>query len=118
MQIFQNPPSQQDAEQLESLAIKFEQCFIDHLFIIFGLTRKALAAEHNALLQEIASYKDGQILEAEYNRICGLFKQSAPWLTDTSAEETFSNYARHCDFLSDDEKKEFEELKAIRTRNE
>lgn len=103
--------NQQDADQLESLCNKFEQCFNDHLFIIFGLTRKALTAEHNRVLKEIASYKDGQILEAEYKRISEQFKRSAPWLTDTSAEETLANYARHCDFLSDDEKKEFEELK-------
>jgi len=103
-----NPPTQQQAEQLLTLSNKFEQCFTDHFFIIFNTTRKALAAEHNALLQEIGCYNDGQLLEAEYKKICEAFKKSAPWLTDTSADETLSSYARHCDVLSDDEKKAIE----------
>ncbi len=106
-----NPPSQREAEQLATLGKKFEQCFVDHFFIIFGVTRKALAAEHTTLLQEIASYKDGQLLEVEYKKIIESFKKSAPWLSDMSAEETLSAYARRCDILSADEKKALELFK-------
>lgn len=105
-----NPPSQREAEQLLALYKKFEQCFVNHLYIIFKATRKALTVEHNALLQEIASYKDGEPLAAEYKKISETFKKTAPWLTDTGAEETLFNYVRRSDLLTDDEKKVVESL--------
>lgn len=104
-------PSDREIDAVEVYLKRFHACFLDHLFVNFNVSRKALVAEHVALMREIEKYTDVKELQDVYQQWLLEFKMKALWLQDAAADEPLSSYARRVDLLSDEEKKNLELIK-------